>query len=1282
MNPIFRIDTGTIQRLDDTQARELVARLCKSELRSKDVSQSFVTWGGDQRAKDGGVDVRVDISQGNEITGYIPSDRCAFQVKAENFTKSKIGPEMAPKGKLRPAIVDLADSGGAYVIVSTKDDCSDSFLKDRVEAMAECISSHGLTGKVELDFYDARKIADWVEQQPAIANWVRHVLGESLTGWKPYGPWAYMETEISAEYLVDDRVKIFVPNSDDGRDVLSAIMQLRTDLSRNVSVRIVGLSGVGKTRLVQALFDDRVCEEQPALDSENVLYTDLSDNPSPQPIAMMEALVSDGADCIVVVDNCGSDVHQRLTEIAKLPGSKIKLVTIEYDIRDDLPEGTVCYRLEGSTDTVIKDLLKRHFRALSDNDLDKIAEFSDGNARVAYALAATSENQGELARLRDSDLFKRLFVQKNTENDELLRCAETASLLYSFDGENKSDDSELALLSALAEVSVATFTRHVAGLQRRGLVQQRGKWRAVLPHAISNRLAVQALENLPYDILVRNLIEDTTDRVIRSFSRRLGFLHEAKVAREMARKWLVPNGRLGELTQITELECQILSNIAPLDQKASLDAIERAIGNSDFLQPYNQNRYRIIRLTRSLAYEPELFDKAAEILIQLALTESENGNSNSAWNMLISLFYCHLSGTESLPEQRSKIVRELLSSPDEKRQRLGFETLKAALESWHFTSHFGFEFGARRRGYGWSPRTQDDIMTWYKPIIEIAVEVGETKTAKGREARVVLGESVRGLWVRAKLCSEVCSAAKLLSAVDGWPEGWLGTRRVLQWDKDRISKESLLMLENLEQSLAPHDLRAKIGAKILARGSFSDELDEEDDETDSASNRYRRAEKEAKELGRTAALVDGLLSELLPDLLHHSANNKVFRFGFGAGLELRDANSLIVEMRAIVEGADNSSISLLFLRGFISGWHESRPAETSSFLNEALTDEVWALWFAELQLQIVLDDIGYERLLTSLNIGKTSVWQYQYLAMGGNTDPLTVDQVLTLVEAIGSRPGNSFIVAIDVLAMVIFCSKEKDEDYRGNLAAACTVFLRDLDWSKIELDRGRGQHDLGEVLEFALAGSDSENEIIEILRNLVAYERSQNRSFSPDRKKLLTSFFKHYPTQTLDAVYIADEDGKYRTAIRTISDLDNDREETAIQNVPLDQLIEWCEISPADRYLFAARTCRLFENATSDGIADASSLDLTEAARTIFTHAKDKEAVLHMFIDRFQPRIWSGSLARVLQERLPLLAKLNPNNDEPLGEQIAEAEDALKKTIAAIETEEEAEERDQSGSFE
>jgi hypothetical protein len=54
MHTFLEITSSEIQTLNDDQARELVARLCKAELQSKEIGTFAVTWGGDQRAKDGG----------------------------------------------------------------------------------------------------------------------------------------------------------------------------------------------------------------------------------------------------------------------------------------------------------------------------------------------------------------------------------------------------------------------------------------------------------------------------------------------------------------------------------------------------------------------------------------------------------------------------------------------------------------------------------------------------------------------------------------------------------------------------------------------------------------------------------------------------------------------------------------------------------------------------------------------------------------------------------------------------------------------------------------------------------------------------------------------------------------------------------------------------------------------------------------------------------------------------------------------------------------------------
>lgn len=1284
MHPIFRITSTDIKALNDGQARELVSRLCKAELQVRAMGTDAVTSGGDQRAKDGGVDVRVETAPGIAISGYIPKGSTVFQVKAESFAKSKIPGEMAPKGILRPAITDLASKSGAYVIVSTRDDLSDLSLLERKQAMADCLDRHELGRAVFLDFYDSRKVADWTENHPAIVIWVRNELGKPLEGWRSFGPWAYHEKSVDDEYLLDEKVKVRIPNTESGIEIIDAINRLRGDLSESgSSVRIVGLSGVGKTRLVQALFDHRIATANASLGPDNVLYTDLSDNPSPQPTVMLEALILEGSESAVVIDNCGQDVHQKLTEIVKRPDSKIRLVTIEYDIRDNLPEGTACYRLEGSSNEVIAKLLKRHFQNLSGLDTDKIVEFSDGNARVAFALASTSETKGELAQLRDNELFKRLFIQKNTESNELQRCAEAGSLLYSFDVEDVSNDSELAVLSAVAEVTIPTFYRNVSELLKRGLVQERGRWRAVLPHAISNRLALNAVESNHPNLLIQRFVTDASERVARSFSRRLGYLHESKHAQQIVENWLKPEGFLGDVTSLNTCKWEMLENVSPVNQRVALNAILRAAEIPDFIAITNSRRTHIARLLRSLAYEPSLFDDAVSALLKFALVEPDDYKSDSTRNILQSLFYVHLSGTLAPPEQRAAFLRTLVFSSDDAKQKLALILLRAGLESHHFSSHYGFDFGALKRSYGWHPRTLKGIQEWYRLFIHIAVDLGKTTTPFGSDARALLGSVFRGLWSDAEMQEALTDAARELAAVDGWPDGWIGIRNTLHLDKERLDGTSMSQLKALEQELAPRELLTQIKAKVLSRGAFGIDLDDECEQDDlepkSAIRWYYKAQEAAEMLGKAAAFDTDALADLTPYVSRAKSTDKSWHFGFGIGQAATSTQEILDRIKQILPEIKIDGVNSVFIQGLVAGWNKVRPSEVTAFLEYALTDEVWGEIFPELQITLGVDTAAHSRLIQCIRIGKAPAWQFQNLGIGRATDRLSVDQITSLLTPLVAKPDGGLLAAIDVLNMIIHCADTKDEQYKKELRVYCLNLVSELDWSLVDLANENFLHHLERIIEFSLDSSQPHEAATRALNRLIQQERSDKRIFPRRLGNILLPFFKKYPVQTLDAIYTGSEDTALEHMLTDRLDRYGD---TAIGVVPEESLLEWCRVSPEDRCVFAAQTCKLFERRGPSQSNDESIIGISNTASRILVMAPDKKKVLETLVSRFYPNSWSGSRATIMRQRFQYLNDLNPTRNLELTTMIAEMKERLLKIVEKEEWQEQEQERSETGSFE
>ena len=113
-----------------------------------------------------------------------------------------------------------------------------------------------------LDFYDRTRArtATWVSSHTGLIPWVRTLVGRSIHGWQSYGAWAYDPAGITASMK---SCAFSLPNarrSKESRSCRAYSSSVTCFGSHGISSWLVGLSGVGKTRLVQALFDERIGE--------------------------------------------------------------------------------------------------------------------------------------------------------------------------------------------------------------------------------------------------------------------------------------------------------------------------------------------------------------------------------------------------------------------------------------------------------------------------------------------------------------------------------------------------------------------------------------------------------------------------------------------------------------------------------------------------------------------------------------------------------------------------------------------------------------------------------------------------------------------------------------------------------------------------------------------------------------------------------------------------------------------------------------------------------------
>lgn len=1250
---MLEITGADIKELNDSDLRSLIGLLCEADLRVSGIPSAGVTWGGHQNAADGGLDVRVDLTTELISDGFIPRSKTGFQVKKPDMPRSAILTEMRPEGTLRPVIKELIDSGGAYIIVSSQGSTADGALSNRKKAMIEALSDCIITSDYKVDFYDRERIAGWVRSHPSLVLWVRDKIGRPLQGWKAYGHWARSYTDIDEQYILDDQVRLHNSTSPylEGIPALDGINEIRNVLQKpGSSVRLVGLSGVGKTRFVQALFDDRIGENP--LNQTQVFYADMSHSPSPEPRNFAERITSQEMPAVLVIDNCQPDIHKRLTSVCTAPGSLVSLITVEYDVRDDLPEETDVYHLEPASDNLIERLISSRFPHVSSVDSRTIATFSGGNARIAVALANTIRRGENLGNLRDDDLFTRLFMQRNSDNPDLLRVAEVCSLVYSFDFTFEDNNDELSLLGSLIGMSVTDMYRNVRNLERRELVQKRSKWRAVLPHALANKLATRALETNPLRNII-NIFEDGgCPRLLTSFSRRLSYLHESEEAVEISENWLSEDGLLGDVSELDKLGITLLKNIAPVNPELTLSAIERVTtkGNAvTFFSRENEHFSVLTRLLCSLAYDKDLFSRSVKLLCRFALSEHPNENNDSIRARLKPLFYIHLSGTHAPPTDRLSIISNLISSGHDEEIELGLSLLSSALESWHFNSFNDFEFGARSRNYGYFPRTKDEIDEWYKLFIEFAVSLSLAEASYSEKSKNILADKFRGLWIKAKMYDELDAASNSITKKGAWREGWTAAKATIRFDGAEMEVEVLKRLNEIARILEPRTLieRAKLYALTQYRGSFDvmDTVEMSDSKED--FDEFTKVEQYTRFLGREVAANEQILRELLPDLLS-SDGARIFHFGEGLAEGCENLEQLWYDMLSELSLIEEKGRNHQILRGFLRGTSRSDKELAEQFLDMSVTDDLLSCLYPSLQTSFEISERGVERLKNSLDLGFAPIWQYGNLAYGRAHDPIDDESFCEVLRIIDSKAEGN-IVAIKIMQMRLHGRNDLISD---SVISTAQDLILNYQFERDYRRGGRMDYEMSVVIRACFNGEKSEDKARILCAKL--YDAYKNYNiFAAEYKGVLQAIANMQPLALLDA-FLSEEKLHHRVR-RVFSDGFN-----PFFKVEADIIVGWCEVNPKIRYPLAASIILPFRKHADTGI-----LEWTPLARVMTANAYDAVEVLKVFTSSFRPTSWSGSRADLMQQRLPLISELKTHEVSSVADWAIKEEHSFEQEISS-----------------
>ena len=979
-------------------------------------------------------------------------------------------------------------------------------------------------------------------------------------------------------------------------------------------IRLIGLSGVGKTRLVEALFESGLVDDP--LDSGLAVYTDYSVETNPTARDMAYQLVQDGQRAILIIDNCNPNTHTDLVRICTYGVSNVSLLTVEYDVRDDEPEQTNVFRLQSASSDLVVQWLEKLFPDISEIDRRTIAKFSDGNFRVARALAQTFGKGETLSKLNDCQIFERIFYQRNQPDRKLQSAAEDLSLLYSVDGEDTSGSSELAKIANIRRVSASDLYAELAELRDRGVVQERGKWSAILPPAIANRLATRALERIPSADL-DSFSASLPYRMQKSLSRRLGYLHDSPYAQKTVIRWLQSDGPLGDLVSRGKEGVEILSNIAPVAPTLVLEKLNYEINSSRgeaLLSVRDPTRGQWIRLIKALSYEPDMFETAAMLLVRFLAVEPLDNKWGSAREVFIELFYLHRSGIQSTPEQRRAFVKQLANSEVREWRHCASLALGALLKSHYSILSSSFDFGARSRDWGWSPKFNQDVWDWYSAAIDLAVELSPVLD----DARRILAGSVSNLW-HYSACHDVLDRAVVaLVKVKPWTDGWIAFRILLRFQGRAMPDPVRQRLETIIQRLEPPDLLHQARAVVLNRtiggGCFASSEPDDGD----VMKPWQKAAQMAQEVGLQLAQDSETRKKFLTELMAEPRAHRAFDCGRGLAEGASDLSEMWCDLTGYFNDANSRQCNVKVLGGFIYQAHLRDEGFALASLEGVIDNPALASVLPYLQARVGIDEEGIMRLRRAIRKDVVKADDFCCIANGevGDSPPEPLGALL--LDIAGLVDGVE--IALDILHMRFFCDHEAGRSPQVNLIELGRTFLCRLDVSRISDSRDYGLHT---IIHKCCSGDDGEATAREVCMHIC--DAMEKHYFSLyNLKNVLNALFETQPVTALDMFLLSMP--VRRNCILFEMDFDS-----PVESINPEVLRHWAEDDPVARYPFLGQAISMFKRKSEE---DGEEVELLPLFLAMLDHAPDKRVFFGDLRMRMYPRGgWIGSLARILERR-------------------------------------------------
>lgn len=1225
----IQVTNDDIKSLKDFQLVSLLCQLLNLELGTNNIEKYDSQVPLSIYIKDGGIDGLAKWEGGPDRTTHLPGRLVGFQAKATDMPVVACTSEVKTKdGHLKAQIRRLVENNGVYILFLGRD-CVEQSKESRIEALKTGIEEASVAAggvavsNPQVKINDATDIAVWVNTYPAAVATVAHFRAKRYDG--EMG-WTEMSGYPQWQYPYID--------TDSARD--NAIRSIRASalMPRN-AIRIVGSSGLGKTRLVFEAFrpppnDDPALFPEQARISSAFCYMS-ADESIEQAVVGWRRLNRSG---VIVVDDCPFALHERLKDAVTHVDSRLSLITIgnDRDLSAYAGTDTQLLSIEPTKDEVISELLEAGFREISVEDRKFIsAELAQGYPLMAILVAQARKANAPLsARLAPEVLSK--LLGRPVENGSVAEKVIGVCSLFEYIGVtgNVSYEREFVRNAFCPEVSAGDFYSNIIEFEKSGAVSRYGRLIQVRPRPLAIRLAADWWERCSPEIAAQIIETKFPEGLATAFCERLRMLDFVPALVETTTHLCGQHGPFGQAKVLnSELGSRLFRAIAEVNPLAAINALWTAFGSFDessLREIEGKARRNLVWALEKLCFREETFSRAAEFLSRLASSENETW-SNNATGVFKRLFMILLSGTQASLEQRLPLLRLVAQGKSPRMRAVAVAALESAIRTHSFTGASGPEYqGSAGPLPQYRPKLWKEVFDYWSLCLDELIKLAVLDPDVGESAASTIATNIRGLIQQGRLDDVELAVRKVAAAKGGvWPGAVDSIRDSLRYEGDNFTEDVRRRVESWLSQLEPDDLRGKLVLHVT-EAPYEHEEDEHGHWRDLAAER-------AEQLGVNCATD---WNAFMPFLSSTMRGEQLQGFMFGRGLAKgsKYAEKYFQDILAVLGGISfeerNSSV--------LSGWLSALDEVSSERVDVAFI-EVAGL--ANLRSSvpsicrgIKLNDSRVGQLIHLLQEGAITPVQLRGISNGQSMNTVSPAAASALCQVVLKNGSEGAWVALDIAFMFVYGDSAKWSALAPTLKAIISTegMLR-----KTKRERQMDAHAFAKVAEQLIA---NDQELAATLtKEIIATIAQDTNSVGIDHclVEVLTALLEKQLSATWPQITTAleNDDGltQWKLGYLLGGRLSAAGDAGLIGKIPSEYLVQWCMDAPDAAPKVLAEMTQVMELKGDKWI-------LSDTANFLLDNYGNNPSVLSGLEVNIGSFSWSGSLVPFYERQMFVLQPL------------------------------------------